>query len=258
MGTQERRERERQELRTKILDAARELFAAEGYDAVTMRKIAEKIEYSPTAIYQHFQDKDALVSELCRHDFRSFAAHFAAAAATEDPVERLRAAGRAYFEFAVEFPQHYRLMFMAARPHVAPHEGERDDPAQNAYVFLHATVQDAIAKGLFRSELSDASLASQTIWAATHGVASLEIAFGCEKDWVDWSPLRQRQEMLIDTVLRGMLKDPSYAAAKSHPLGRSAAAPVRAATTKSPTRGDPANPRAGDAAAKSPTTSRKR
>src|SRR4051812_28565219 len=118
MGTQERRERERQELRTKILDAARGLFAAEGYDAVTMRKIAEKIEYSATAIYQHFADKDALVAELCRHDFRSFAAHFARAAVEPDPVLRLCASGRAYFDFAVEYPQHYRLMFMAARPEV--------------------------------------------------------------------------------------------------------------------------------------------
>src|SRR5580765_5352215 len=119
MGTQERREREKQELRIKILDAARDLFAAEGYDAVTMRKIAEKIEYSPTAIYQHFADKDALVAELCHHDFRSFATHFGRAAAVQDPIERLCASGRAYFDFAVEFPEQYRFMFMAARPQVA-------------------------------------------------------------------------------------------------------------------------------------------
>jgi AcrR family transcriptional regulator len=210
MGTQERRERERQDLRTKILDAARELFATEGYDAVTMRKIAEKIEYSATAIYQHFEDKDTLLAELCKHDFRDFAAHFAKAAAMEDPVLRLRAAGRAYFDFANECPQHYRFMFMAVRPGVAPGEGERDDPAQNAYVFLRATVEEAIAKGLFRPELTDAELASQTIWAATHGVASLEIAFGNERDWLDWRELRQRQEMLMDTLWRGMLRHPEH------------------------------------------------
>jgi AcrR family transcriptional regulator len=208
MGTQERRERERQELRTKILDAARALFATEGYDAVTMRKIAEKIEYSATAIYQHFADKDALMAELCRHDFREFATHFAAAAALADPIERLIGASRAYFGFASEFPQHYRLMFMAARPQVQPNEGERDDPAQNAYVFLFATVTEAIEKGFFRPELSDAALVSQTIWAAAHGVASLEIAFKHEREWVDWCPLWHRQQMILEMVLRGMLKDP--------------------------------------------------
>ena len=66
MGISERRERDRQAVRSKILDAARDLFAAEGYDAVTMRRIAEAIEYSPTTIYLHFKDKDALIRELCR------------------------------------------------------------------------------------------------------------------------------------------------------------------------------------------------
>ncbi len=70
LGTVERRERERQELRTRILDAARELFAEEGYDAVTMRKIADRIEYSPTAIYFHFRDKHALMRELVDARFR--------------------------------------------------------------------------------------------------------------------------------------------------------------------------------------------
>ncbi len=73
MGTKERREREREELRTRILDAARELFAEEGYEAVTMRRIADRIEYSPTAIYFHFRDKEALMRELCDHDFRALA-----------------------------------------------------------------------------------------------------------------------------------------------------------------------------------------
>src|SRR6185295_9489517 len=207
MGTQERRERERQELQAKILDAARELFATEGYDAVTMRKIAEKIEYSATAIYKHFADKDALVAELCHLDFRSFATHFGRAASEEDPIRRLRAAGRAYFDFAIEYPQQYRFMFMAARPQVAPEDGEREDPAQNAYVFLLATVREAIEKGLLRDEFADAELASQTIWSAVHGVVALEIAFGQGKEWVDWRPLRQRQEQMLDTILFALLKD---------------------------------------------------
>ena len=70
MGVQERREREKKELKQEILDAARDLFVREGFENVSMRKIAEKIEYSPTAIYLHFKDKEALVHELCLHDFR--------------------------------------------------------------------------------------------------------------------------------------------------------------------------------------------
>ena len=85
MGITERREREREEVRRKILDAARELFATEGYAAVTMRKIAEAIEYSPTAIYGHFEDKDDLVHALCHEDFARLLAVFDGQTATADP-----------------------------------------------------------------------------------------------------------------------------------------------------------------------------
>ena len=62
MGSKERRERERDAVRTKILDAARELFVAHGYGGVSMRAIADKIEYSPTVVYKHFEDKEALIT----------------------------------------------------------------------------------------------------------------------------------------------------------------------------------------------------
>ena len=80
MGITERREREKEEVRKKILDAARELFATEGYERVTMRKVAEAIEYSPTTIYHHFEDKDDLVRALCLADFAPAARRHAARA----------------------------------------------------------------------------------------------------------------------------------------------------------------------------------
>src|SRR5262245_620413 len=122
MGTAERRDRERQEMQTLILDAARELFATEGYEAVTMRKIAEKIEYSPTAIYFHFKDKLALLRELCDRDFAAFAAVLQRTAGVQDPVERLRRLGYAYVDFALEHPNHYRFLFMTAHPALSPEE----------------------------------------------------------------------------------------------------------------------------------------
>src|SRR5262245_39035003 len=117
MGTSERRERERQETRKRLLDAARELFVELGYDAVTMRKVAEKAEYSATAIYHHFEDKKALLRELCDQDFGELAKRFVGFAGIEDPIERLRAVGRAYIDFGLAYPNHYRLMFMT--PHDA-------------------------------------------------------------------------------------------------------------------------------------------
>src|SRR5262245_13910881 len=106
MGSNERREREKEKLRAKILDAARELFAQHGYEAVTMRKIADRIEYSPTALYFHFKDKNELVRALCQHDFQAFADRLVAVASVSDPIERLLKASEAYVDFAHEHPNH--------------------------------------------------------------------------------------------------------------------------------------------------------
>src|SRR6476659_4536510 len=120
MGSTERREREREEIRARILDAARELFISEGYDAVTMRKIAQRIEYTPTAIYFHFKDKAALLRELCGVDFLALQKKLLGLEKVNDPIEKLQRLGQAYIEFALEHPNHYRLMFMTPMPPVPP------------------------------------------------------------------------------------------------------------------------------------------
>src|SRR5215510_16135582 len=98
MGVRERRAREKSETRDKILDAARELFATEGYEGVSMRRVAEKIEYSPTAIYVHFTDKEELFRELCHQDYARLAEVLQSSVTTADPIERLRKIGGSYVE----------------------------------------------------------------------------------------------------------------------------------------------------------------
>jgi AcrR family transcriptional regulator len=208
MGIAERRERERQEVREKILDAARELFAEHGYEAVTMRRIADRIEYSPTAIYFHFKDKEALLRELCDEDFGALARHFKKIAAIADPIERLRQIGLAYVEFGLEHPNQYRFMFMTPHPPVPAETSrlERGNPEQDAYAFLKQTIAEGIAKGRFRKGLTDADLLSQTFWAATHGVISLQIA-KCNDDWVVWQSVRASARLVIDGLIRGLTRD---------------------------------------------------
>jgi AcrR family transcriptional regulator len=206
LGTSERRERERQELRTRILDAARELFAQEGYEAVTMRKIAERIEYSPTAIYFHFRDKETLLRELVDLDFASLAHELQKIARIADPVERLRKTGRAYVGFGFSHPNHYRLMFMTPHPaDMKPEESrlQRGNPEEDAYAFLRATVAEAIAAGRFRPEFSDPDFVSQLVWAGTHGVVSLHIA-KCKDAWVDWRDPTKLAHAQIDVMIRGL------------------------------------------------------
>jgi len=202
MGITERREREKQQLRTRILDAARELFAKEGYDAVTMRRIAEAIEYSPTAIYLHFPDKETLVRELCEEDFASLAKAFQKIAREPDPLERLRKIGLAYVDFGHEKPNHYRLMFMTARAHGEMKRLEKGNPEEDAYAFLVATVAEAIAKGRLKPGLRDPQLVAQAAWAGVHGVISLHLA---KKDdpWVDWRPLRKTAALVVDSMTSG-------------------------------------------------------
>jgi AcrR family transcriptional regulator len=207
LGPKERREREREEIRTRILDAARELFVAEGYEAVTMRRIADKIEYSPTAIYFHFRDKETLLREICDADFLTLAQQIGAAAQIADPIERLRATGLAYFRFGVEYPNHYRLMFMTPHPPMGEeHDIQRGNPEEDAYAFLKAIVEQAIAEGRFREELTDAELVSQTVWAGVHGVVSLHIA-KCNDTWVDWRPLEARALSMFETLVKGLTSE---------------------------------------------------
>ena len=208
MGTRERREREREEIRTLILDAAREMFIVEGYEAVTMRRIADKIEYSPTAIYFHFKDKDALIHDLCDADFGRLAHEFGPIAKIKDPIERLRRVGYAYAEFGLKNPNHYRLMFMTPHMSCANEDSriKKGNPEEDAYAFLRQTITEAVASGRLRRELKDPELVSQTMWAAVHGVISLEIAKKND-DWLDWAPLKKRVETMIDVIVAGIVKE---------------------------------------------------
>jgi len=209
MGVVERRERERTELRDKILDAARELFISDGYEGVSMRKVAEKIEYSPTAIYVYFRDKEDLFRELCHEDFGKLAGVFQSSAQVANPLERLRQIGRTYAEFGHLYPNHYKLMFMTPHPPQSLDERDQEikgNPESDAYAFLKRTMQEAIAGGYLRRELSDADLLSQTLWAAIHGVISLHIA-KCNDEWVEWRPVETRIEQMLDVTLRGIRRE---------------------------------------------------
>ncbi len=93
-----------------------------------MRKVAEKIGYTATTLYNHFEDKDALIRALCDADFGALHDSFRHIGRIADPIDRLRKLGQAYIEFALEYPSHYRFMFMT--PH--PHRDKEDVPRERA------------------------------------------------------------------------------------------------------------------------------
>lgn len=195
MGIAERKEREKEDLKVRILDAARALFLEHGYDRTSMRMIAERIEYSPTTIYLYYKDKDALFHALHREAFHKLGARFAPLANVADPLERLKAMGRVYLGFAVEHPELYDLMFIMKAP-IQSIEEEEHLWEEGLAVFdvLKSTVQACMKAGLLRK--SDVEVTSFLIWSTVHGMAALEVRNRCYK--VISEPLR-------DTVLQKSL-----------------------------------------------------
>lgn len=204
----ERRRRDYARLRSKILNAARTLFIEHGYENCPMRAIARKIGYSATTIYLHFRDKEQLIQELCTADFLTLSHALQRIAKVKDPIERLRRIGRAYTEFALEHPNHYRLLYMTPHPAFKPksEEVEKGNPEKDAYAFLTNTVAEAQRAGRFRTEATDVELIAQTVWAGVHGVVSLHIAKSHDP-WVNWRSVNRRIDVMIDTLVWGLTEN---------------------------------------------------
>lgn len=206
MGSAERRTRERVETRQRILAAAREMFVEEGYDATTMRAIADRIEYTPTAIYHHFQNKEALLAELCALDFQALAAAFQRLSHIADPIERLRRTGQAYVEFGLRHPMQYQLMFMTRKPPEVMKAIHGADPSEGAYEFLRSTCADVIATGWVRPEYRNVNEMALMAWSALHGLLSLHIAKE-KDDWIEWKDLRGIADRICNVMLVGVLRE---------------------------------------------------
>jgi AcrR family transcriptional regulator len=205
MGSAERRTRERAETRERILEAAREMFVQHGYEATTMRAIAERIEYTPTAIYHHFQSKEALLTELANLDFRSLASAFQRIGRIEDPLERLMRTGEAYVGFALEHPMQYQLMFMTPKPTgIADLHKGRGDPSEDAYAFLRETCKAAVASGRLRPEFNDPEELAQIAWASLHGLMALHIVKHDHSD-IEWRDPKKTAARMGEALIRGLL-----------------------------------------------------
>lgn len=198
MGTAERRERHKQSLRREILDAAGQLFIDEGFEAVTMRKVAEKIEYSPTTIYLYFRDKDELFHTICEETFGELKRRLDKLAARDlPPLEFLRQGLRLYVRFGLEHPAHYTLTFSHG-PKAAAGYGYETSIGKQAFEHLRAAVASCANHGKIRTTSVDAS--AQALWAAAHGLVSLLIA---QKEF-PFVAQRALIDHTIDTMIAGL------------------------------------------------------
>ena len=197
MGTKERRTREKEQLRRQILSAARELFVNEGYENVSMRKIADKIEYSPTTIYLYFKDKADLLDSVCKETLLNLLNTLELLKRDKsDPVEVLRKSGKAYVEFGLKYPQDYKLTFVV-RPQFQKGLGlQEGSVGERVFDYLRAMVSECIRQERFRQV--DVEITGQALWSAVHGVTLLLIDFP-DFPWTD-------KDKLIDTVIQTMIK----------------------------------------------------
>ncbi len=193
MGVQERRAREKKELRQEILDAARDLFVREGFENVSMRKIAEKIEYSPTTIYLYFQDKADLLDCICEETFaRLVRKQNSIDQSGGDPLERLKRGLKAYIEFGLKHPNHYKVAFMMSEPFDDPEHCVRSRTmGEKAFDHLRRELANCSDQHLI--EVDDVEATAQAMWATIHGLTSLLIAHPKFR-WVE-------RNHLIDTLI---------------------------------------------------------
>jgi len=201
-----RRERERAETRGKILEAARRMFVQKGYEGTTMRAIAAKIGYTPTAIYHHFKDKDALVAELAGLDFRALAQALQQTGSVADPLDRLEKIGAAYVEFGLTHPMQYQFLFMTRRPKGSS-GGMLRDPGEDAYGFLRQTCAAVIATGRLRPEFRDPDELAQMCWGSLHGLVALQITKGDDPTF-QWRDVRQTAAKSRQVTIRAILREP--------------------------------------------------
>ena len=201
MGIKERQDRERHAVREAILTSARDLFVAEGYAQVSIRKIAERIEYSPAAIYSYFPSKDDIFFALAEEGFRLLFSYGDKARPNpaEQPVEALRAMFTRYYEFSKEHPEYFALMFLDRSVPRISRDWERFGFVGELKHDMVQRIQQAIDAGACPSD-TPAHVVFRLLLTAVHGVATLNL---CDR----MAP-GENADLLaratIDTVLMGL------------------------------------------------------
>lgn len=161
-------------LRASLLDVAARLLAAEGPAALTMRRIATEAGCSTMVLYKHFGSKDAIAAALYLEGFARLKRRLDAVPSGDDPAEHLAALGRAYRENALAEPNFYDVMHGPGIPGYTP-DAEATRAANQSLAVLRDAAQNCIDAGVFRAD-ADAGEITDVLWAAAHGIVSLERA----------------------------------------------------------------------------------
>jgi len=201
LGVKERHERDRETVARAILDAARHLFVTHGYEEVSIRKIAERIEYSPAAIYSYFPSKDDIFFALAEEGFRLLFSYGGQSRppAGEQPIDALRAMFLRYYDFSKEHPEYFALMFVDRSVPRISKDWERFGFVGELKDGMLVRIQQAIDAGACPPE-TPAHVVFRILLTAVHGAATLRV---CDRlaPGEDGDVLARAT---IDTVLAGL------------------------------------------------------
>jgi AcrR family transcriptional regulator len=198
MATSDRRARHKASLRREILDTASSLFVEEGYRGVTMRRLAQKIEYSPTTIYLYFKDKQELLGAICDETFSQLSAELERLKQTPaTPVAHLREGLRTYVEFGTSHPNHYLVTFLQPREPSGDF-GFEGSAGARAFSHLREAVQQCAARGDLKTDRVETT--AQALWAAVHGLTALLITMR----GFPFVPRKALIDHTIDTLIAGL------------------------------------------------------
>lgn len=185
--------------RAEILEAAERIFVEHGYEGATIRKIADEVGLSSTALYMHFADKGEILLQICRDAFDMLLASVRELATLDAPPEvRLRRMIEAYIDFGFAQPNAYRLIYLT-RP-LEARDGAQS-AAQELGGELFAAFEEVVRETVEAGRMSgDASTTAQAIWASGHGVVSLMIT----KPYFPWAERERLIGVLLDALFAGM------------------------------------------------------
>ena len=207
-----RRQRERNEMVARIKDIARNMFVREGYEAVTLQKIATALEYTRPSLYRYFKDKRELLAAIVVEDMKDLHVVLLQCAKVADPLRRLRNMARRNTEWALAHPNHYLLFYSQAwREYEDPVRGDLGIPlSEEPLSILYATVGEMISRGMIKQKYEDPSLIARTLWAGMHGVIMLEITMsGYDKSLIreNRRPALQSIDIMFQSLMNGFLKN---------------------------------------------------
>ncbi|MEW9898749.1 WHG domain-containing protein [Chitinivorax sp. PXF-14] len=206
---QARKRREAETRKKHIIAVVKALIKKGGAREITIRKVAEQAGFSTTVVYSLFRDKATLITRAMDQDLLDLVKLMKkAVAASDDPIEQIRAAGRAYIQYGFTHPDEYALVFMERRPH-APVEAavvEHGNPNQDPYAFAHSLFTTLADTGAVPADLQTTHLMTQIFWQGLHGMTSLSLVMDEGDEWTPKIAPQIHIEALLDVLLAGILQ----------------------------------------------------